>query len=54
MKKPNKCCELKMQNEDIAEAIEDWLNKAHVAGNIVVKSVRKTRSEKYMMIVEFE
>jgi len=54
MRKPKNKCEIRLSSDDIAEAVELYLNKNQNIENLNVISVKGSRSKNYIIIAEFE
>ena len=54
MNKPNKECEIKLTDAEIAQAIQLLLNENQHYHNLVVTSVSKTRSKEWFLIARFK
>lgn len=54
MDKPLKPAEIKLSKEDVMKAVQMYLNNQKFTNNIVCTNLKKTRSENYYLIAEFE
>ena len=54
MNKPKNTCEIKLSKDDVAKAIELYLNQGKHYQDLEVFRVKASRSKNYLIIAEFE